>query len=104
MHAHTREEAVVHILEGRFVFDAGGRERDVGPGDTVRIPAGVPHAFHNCAARAGHQLVLFAPAGPDALWAVGVPAQDRATPPDERVDVRRLAAAAQRHGLEIVRT
>jgi len=104
LHVHERADEVVHILGGRFrLLDRDG-ERELAPGDTVRIPMGTAHAFANAGDEQGHRLVMFCPAGPELLWAeIGVPAADRTTPPAARPDMRRFAEAARRHGLTIVR-
>jgi mannose-6-phosphate isomerase-like protein (cupin superfamily) len=43
---HTEDEAYV-VLAGHGRFTAGDDTRDVGPGDTIFVPAGVPHRFHD---------------------------------------------------------
>jgi mannose-6-phosphate isomerase-like protein (cupin superfamily) len=43
---HTEDEAYV-ILAGRSRFTAGDETREVGPGDTIHVPAGVPHRYHD---------------------------------------------------------
>src|SRR5262245_45902493 len=57
---HTEEEADV-VLEGRSRFTAGGETRDVGPGDTIFVGAGVPHRFHDIS-EALRLIVVFGPA------------------------------------------
>jgi quercetin dioxygenase-like cupin family protein len=43
---HTEDELYV-ILAGRSQFTCGDDTRDVGPGDTIHVPAGVPHRYHD---------------------------------------------------------
>ena len=43
-HVHTHEDEVFHLLEGRATFLVGDRVVSAGPGDTVWLPRGVPHA------------------------------------------------------------
>ena len=43
---HSEDEVYV-ILAGRSRFTAGDETRDVGPGDTLHVPAGVPHRYHD---------------------------------------------------------
>jgi mannose-6-phosphate isomerase-like protein (cupin superfamily) len=43
---HTEDEIYV-VLEGRSRFTAGDETRDVGPGDTIFVEAGLPHRFHD---------------------------------------------------------
>ena len=44
LHRHAYPEVFV-IQEGRAVYTAGDETREVGPGDVVVVPAGVPHRF-----------------------------------------------------------
>jgi mannose-6-phosphate isomerase-like protein (cupin superfamily) len=46
LHRHAYPEVFV-IQEGRAVYEAGGERREVGPGDVVVVPAGVPHRFES---------------------------------------------------------
>ncbi|MEO5964249.1 MAG: cupin domain-containing protein [Candidatus Limnocylindrales bacterium] len=43
---HTEDEVYV-VLAGCGRFSAGDDTRDVGPGDTIFVAAGVPHRFHD---------------------------------------------------------
>jgi mannose-6-phosphate isomerase-like protein (cupin superfamily) len=43
---HTEDEVYV-VLTGRGAFTAGDETREVGPGDTIYVPALVPHRFHD---------------------------------------------------------
>lgn len=42
---HTEDEVYV-VLAGRSLFTAADETRDIGPGDTIFVAAGVPHRFH----------------------------------------------------------
>jgi len=47
---HHRHDNIEHeqlVLEGRMVIGLDAREVDVGPGDSVFIPAGVSHWYEN---------------------------------------------------------
>src|SRR5690349_4838271 len=57
---HTEDEVYV-VLAGRSRFTSGGETRDVGPGDTLFVPAHEPHRFHDIADEL-HLLVVFGPA------------------------------------------
>jgi quercetin dioxygenase-like cupin family protein len=41
-HEHPNEQ-IATVLSGRLRFVVGGEEREVGPGESVLIPGGVPH-------------------------------------------------------------
>lgn len=56
---HTEDEAYV-VLAGRSRFTAGDATRDVAPGDTIFVPAGVPHRFHDITDEL-RLIVVFAP-------------------------------------------
>ena len=55
-----REDEVYVVLSGRSRFTAGGEVRDVAPGDTIHVPAGVPHRFHDITEQL-QLIVVFAP-------------------------------------------
>jgi quercetin dioxygenase-like cupin family protein len=57
---HTEDEVYV-VLAGRSRFTSGGQTREVGPGDTLFVPAHEPHRFHEIT-EALHLLVVFGPA------------------------------------------
>ena len=44
-HIHTREDEVFLVLEGDVAFEIDGRRLSAGPGTSVYMPRGVPHAF-----------------------------------------------------------
>jgi mannose-6-phosphate isomerase-like protein (cupin superfamily) len=46
-HVHPRQVSAAHVVSGRLRFVVDGVVRDVGPGEDVTIPAGVPHRFFN---------------------------------------------------------
>jgi mannose-6-phosphate isomerase-like protein (cupin superfamily) len=56
---HTEDEAYV-ILAGRGSFTAAGETRAVAPGDTIFVPAAVPHRFHDITEQL-QVIVVFAP-------------------------------------------
>lgn len=56
---HTEDEAYV-VLAGASRFTAGEETRAVAAGDTIFVPAGVPHRFHDITAEL-RLIVVFAP-------------------------------------------
>lgn len=58
-HVHEEEEQVFHVLDGALeVSDDAGTDVTVGQGESVRIPAGVPHATRNTGAAACRYVVV----------------------------------------------
>ena len=47
MHVHPRQETRAEVVSGTLHFVVDGRERRLAEGDTITIPAGVPHRFWN---------------------------------------------------------
>lgn len=39
-------DALVHVVDGALELTIGGTPVRVGPGEIVRMPAGIPHALH----------------------------------------------------------
>lgn len=46
-HHHVKTEEIYYILEGAGRMTVGDESRNVGPGDAVAIPPGVPHQLTN---------------------------------------------------------
>lgn len=47
MHVHPRQETRAEVVSGSLRFVVGGEQRRLVAGDSVVIPAGVPHRFWN---------------------------------------------------------
>lgn len=56
---HAEDEVYI-VLAGRGRFSAGEDTRHVGPGDTLFVPAGEPHRFHDIEQEL-RLIVVFAP-------------------------------------------
>ena len=61
-HSHVEHEELVYVLDGTLRYTVGGVTRDLGPGDTMGTPRGVPHAFANPHAAPARVLVMNSPA------------------------------------------
>ena len=46
-HLHPRTEEIYYILRGTGQMAVGTEERQVGPGDGILIPPGMPHTIRN---------------------------------------------------------
>jgi len=47
LHQHAHFEECIHVLSGRGMATSNGVEIEVGPGDTILVPPGEPHATRN---------------------------------------------------------
>ena len=63
MHTHANEDEYSFVLEGRFGVQLGEEVFEVGPGDLVFKPRGVPHTFWNAGDEVARLLELISPAG-----------------------------------------
>jgi quercetin dioxygenase-like cupin family protein len=61
-HVHPFQESGVRVNSGFLRFRINGEERSVGPGESVTIPAGVPHHFWNDGHEEAHSVQWFRPA------------------------------------------
>ncbi len=96
-HRHRNEDETIHIIDGTFDFVMDGISREIGPGDTVFVPRGTAHAIRNTGPTPGCRVLVFSPAGIERFFLEAGTAS-----PDDRPDVRTLAAAAARHGWEVL--
>jgi quercetin dioxygenase-like cupin family protein len=103
LHVQPHEDETFHVLEGRMTIHVDGDELTAGPGETVLVPRGTPHALRADAPT--RCLVLDVPAGHDRFFAaVGRPAPTRTLPPapDGPPDMAAMAAAAADARFEIL--
>jgi quercetin dioxygenase-like cupin family protein len=60
-HSHSKNEEIVHVLEGALRYSVGGETRDLQPGETMHTPKGVVHAFSNPFAVPARALIVLSP-------------------------------------------
>jgi mannose-6-phosphate isomerase-like protein (cupin superfamily) len=94
LHVHSNEDELFYILEGEHVVQRGENEFRVGPGDTVFLPRGVPHAQRRVVPREGRLLVVCTPAGLEDFFRNLATAES-----DGRLGPDAYAAASARAGL-----
>lgn len=86
IHTHAPQE-VFHVLEGEFAFfearDGEVHAINATAGETIHIPAGMPHAYRNTGTAPGRLLTLFVPCGRmESFFAeLGLPVADITNPP-----------------------
>ncbi|GAA4799782.1 hypothetical protein GCM10023200_40820 [Actinomycetospora chlora] len=103
LHRHRDEHEAFYVLGGTVSFRCDGEVIDGGPGDFVLLPAGRAHTFLVGPDEPFRSLVITSPAGFEGFAAeVGAPAARRELPASAAVDPAVLAAAAARHGIELL--
>lgn len=62
-HVHPKQDEHIHILEGVYTLYLDGEWTKAGPGDTVRMPMGLPHAYYNRSEEAAKAMFWVSPTG-----------------------------------------
>jgi quercetin dioxygenase-like cupin family protein len=62
LHVHPKQETGTELLSGSLVFEVDSVQRRLGPGDSISIPANVPHRFWNDGQEDAHSIGFFRPA------------------------------------------
>ncbi|HXG25447.1 MAG TPA: cupin domain-containing protein [Candidatus Binatia bacterium] len=103
LHRHRDEDEMFHVLSGAARVRCDGEAYEIGPGDFVFLPAGLPHTFLVGQDAPLHVLQITAPGGFEAFAAAaGKPARERRLPDPGPVDPARLAQISADHGIEIL--
>jgi quercetin dioxygenase-like cupin family protein len=115
LHTHTREDEISYVAEGTIGVQIGDEVYSAGPGDTIRKPRGIPHAFWNASDAPARLSEIITPAGFEgyfeemaALFAeagAGLPAPERAGAVLAKyalsLDFGSVPVLAQRYGLSM---
>ena len=62
-HVHPTQDEHIYIMEGVYTLYLDGEWTTAGPGDTVRMPMGIPHAYYNRHEAPAKSLFWVSPAG-----------------------------------------
>jgi uncharacterized cupin superfamily protein len=62
LHIHPDQDEFIYVLEGMFDLRLGDAQAQARPGDLVRMPMGVPHAYYNNQSVASRALFWVTPA------------------------------------------
>jgi quercetin dioxygenase-like cupin family protein len=92
MHIHHKEDEILFLLEGRIIFDAGGEQFQLGPGDVFFGPRGVPHGFVAAGDIPARFIEFFLPGGLEEVF----------RSPDELKGYILAGHTGERYDLEIV--
>jgi mannose-6-phosphate isomerase-like protein (cupin superfamily) len=102
-HVHYAETEAFYMLEGAMTVSCGNVQDDVGPGDFMLLPRGIPHGFVVPPSGPARFIHLTAPGQFDHFAReVGQPASELVIPPPADPDVGALLAAADRYQLGIL--
>lgn len=61
-HVHPKQESGAEVISGTLTFEVEGKERRVGPGESISIAANTPHRFWNEGDEDAHAIQFFKPA------------------------------------------
>jgi mannose-6-phosphate isomerase-like protein (cupin superfamily) len=61
-HVHPQQESGAKVISGALTFEVDDRQRRVGPGESISIPANTPHRFWNEGDVDAHSIQFFKPA------------------------------------------
>jgi uncharacterized RmlC-like cupin family protein len=62
-HIHPAQDEFIYVLEGQLDLQLGEETFKANPGDMVRMPRGVPHAYYNNSDAPTRALFAVSPAG-----------------------------------------
>lgn len=62
-HIHPEQDEHIYVLEGRYTLYLDGEWVTAGPGDSVRMPMGLAHAYYNKEDGAAKSLFWVSPTG-----------------------------------------
>jgi quercetin dioxygenase-like cupin family protein len=63
LHVHPKQDEFIYMLEGTFDLQLGEEKLQARPGDLVRMPRGIPHAYYNNTGAPSRALFWVTPAG-----------------------------------------
>ncbi len=63
LHIHPKQDEFIHVLEGTLDLQLGEQKLQAGPGDLVRMPMGIPHAYYNNSDAPTRAMFWVTPAG-----------------------------------------
>lgn len=97
LHVHSREDEIIHVLEGRVRFHLDGAWIERGAGESLHLPKAREHSY-TVGPDGARLLVLLVPAGLEGYYReLGRPVEG----PCVYQDAERLVVAAARYGIDI---
>lgn len=92
-HSHWNQDEWFYALEGVFAVEVGPDRFELGPGDSMLAPRGVPHVWAFIGENTGRMLISFKPAGKmEAFFRIvtrsdAMPGQDKSLWADHGMDL-----------------
>jgi quercetin dioxygenase-like cupin family protein len=102
LHVHHLEDETFVVLEGELTIHTPGESRTLRAGDALVAPRGVPHAYRVESERARWLGVSSGGFASFVLTASDPAEFDDLPPADRELDMDRLLAAAEAHGIEVI--
>lgn len=96
LHVHDAQDEVFYVREGRYRFRLADDVHDLGPGDTIFLPRGIPHSFVQLSDH-GKILYVLQPAGDMEAFFHDLATIDPATASEAEI-----VAVFARHGMRLV--
>lgn len=94
LHRHDRHAETFYVLEGTLDFHLDGDWIEAGPGTTIHVPPGLPHACRVAGGARAKMLMIMQPSGFD-----GFLEELAALTPAELADESRMAALNAAHDI-----
>jgi quercetin dioxygenase-like cupin family protein len=103
LHTHHREAEVFVLFEGSMIYRAGEQTFELGPGSSIYLPRGVPHAFRVLGPKPARFLALTFPGGLEGLYEeIGRPAPGPGLPnPPTPEEIAAWLQVSPKYGLEV---
>jgi quercetin dioxygenase-like cupin family protein len=98
LHIHPDHDETCYVLEGELLLHMDGVERTAGPGSTVYIPRGVPHAMFVTSEVERSLWVVTPGEVMEAFFRQGGEVAPSRTLPPPEIDIPRLLAAGEKTG------
>ncbi|MFJ2263493.1 cupin domain-containing protein [Streptomyces sp. NPDC087844] len=94
-HIHSREDELFICAQGRVAIELDGEEYVLDQGDSLLMPRGVPHMFHNPFTEEARIVAVVSPPGLEKYY------QELSELPPGPRDMRLVAQVMERHGLSL---
>jgi hypothetical protein len=103
LHVHREDDEAFYVIEGELTvyLEDSDHPTPASAGTFVHIPGGDVHAFQ-VDSETARWLDLTTPQHERFMRAAGEPAQERVFPPEGLIDMKKVGAAQQQYGIEIL--